>query len=56
MEFNGYLLSGNAPTAQIQRGRIIPLDQSRMPLYLAVGGKLEDWLEAQTAGQIETWR
>lgn len=44
MEYNGYLLSGNTPVAQIQSGRIIPLDSSRMPLYLAAGGNFEDWL------------
>ena len=54
MEFNGYLLSGNAPTAQIQRGRIIPLDQSRMPLYLAAGGKLEDWLVSRAIDRHRT--
>ncbi len=42
MEYNGYLLSGNTPVAQIQRGQVIPLDRSRMPLYLAAGGKFED--------------
>lgn len=44
MEYNGYLLSGNTPVAQIRRGQIVPLDKSRMPLYLLAGGKLEDWL------------
>lgn len=43
-EYNGYLLSGDTPVAQIQRGQVIPLDRSRMPLYLAAGGKFEDWL------------
>lgn len=47
MEYNGYLLSGSTPAAQIQHGQIIPLDQSRMPLYLAAGGKLEDWLTSR---------
>lgn len=47
MEYNGYLLSGSTPAAQIQHGRIVPLDQSRMPLYLAAGGKLEDWLTSR---------
>ncbi len=44
MEYNGYLLSGNTPVAQIQHGQVIPLDRSRMPLYLTAGGKFEDWL------------
>lgn len=44
MEFNGYLLSSDTPVAQIQRGRVVPLDRSRMPLYLAAGGSFENWL------------
>lgn len=44
MDFNGYLMSGNTAVAQIQNGRIIPLDQSRMPLYLAANDDLETWL------------
>ena len=41
MEYNGYLLSENAPVAKIRRGQLVPLDSARMPLYLAVGGKFE---------------
>lgn len=44
MEYNGYLFSGDIPAAQIQRGRIIPLDRARMPLYLVAGGDFEEWL------------
>jgi len=33
MEYNGYLLSGGIPAAQIQHGQIIPLYRPRMPLY-----------------------
>lgn len=44
MEYDGYLLSGNTPVARIQGGRILPLDIARMPLYLAAGGRFEDWL------------
>ena len=44
MDFNGYLMSGDTAVAQIQKGRIIPLDKSRMPLYLATNDDLETWL------------
>jgi len=44
MEYNGYLLSGDIPVAQVQHGQIIPLDRARMPLYLSAGGKFENWL------------
>ena len=43
MDYNGYLLSGDIPIAEIQGGKVIPLDRS-LPLYLAAGGSLEDWL------------
>lgn len=54
MEYNGYLLSGDTMVAQIQRGQIIPLDKSRMPLYLAAGGKLEDWLISRAIDRHRT--
>lgn len=44
MEYNGYLLSGDTPVAEIKQGRVIPLDKTRMPLFLAAGGQLEYWL------------
>lgn len=44
MEYNGYLLSGDTPVAEIQQGQVIPLDKTRMPLFLAAGGQLEYWL------------
>lgn len=47
MDYNGYLLSGDIPIAEIQGGKAIPLDRSRMPLYLAAGGSLEDWLASR---------
>ena len=47
MEYNGYLLSGNDPVAEIRRGQVVPLDSTRMPLYLAAGGSFEAWLESR---------
>lgn len=44
MEYNGYLLSGDMPVAEIRQGQVIPLDKTRMPLFLAAGGQLEYWL------------
>lgn len=44
MDFNGYLMSGDTAVAQIQKGRIISLDENRMPLYLAANDDLETWL------------
>lgn len=51
MEYNGYLMSGNTPAAQIERGKIIPLDISRMPLYLTADGSFEDWLTSRAIDQ-----
>jgi len=34
MEFNGYLMSGQIPAAEIRNGRVIPIDALHMPLYL----------------------
>ena len=44
MDYSGYLFSGDIPVAQIQNGRVVPLDKARMPLYLAKGGDFEEWL------------
>ncbi len=44
MEYNGYLMAGEQAAAQIRKNRVIPLDRTRMPLYLAAGGDFETWL------------
>lgn len=47
MDFSGYLMSGNRKAARIEKGRLTPLDQVRMPLYLATHDDLEGWLESR---------
>lgn len=47
MEFNGYLMSGDLEIAQISNGQVLPRRKNLMPLYLAAGGKLEDWLTSR---------
>lgn len=47
VSFTGQLMSGDMVVAEIAQNRITPVMQSRMPLYLAHGGPLENWLEGR---------
>ena len=54
MDFNGYLMSGEAAVAEIKRGRITPVDPARMPLYLAAHDDLDSWIEGRAIDRHRT--
>lgn len=47
VSFTGQLMSGDMVIAEIIEGRITPIAREQMPLYLARGGPLENWLESR---------
>lgn len=47
MDFNGFLMSGDVKAAEIRSGRILPIDSSRMPLYLTRRDDLDGWLKGR---------
>lgn len=44
MELNGTFMSGERELTEIRNGRLVQTDHPLLPLYLAAGGSLEEWL------------
>ncbi len=47
MNFNGQLLSGDDVIADITEGKVKPIIENRLPLYLKRKGDFEKWLESR---------
>ena len=51
MELNGTLMSGNRAAAELRCGKVLPLDKSRMPLYLQTTTiSLAGWKDGPSTG------
>lgn len=47
MKFNGYIMSGNIPVANVSDDAVVPINKGKMPLYLANGGSICEWISAR---------
>ncbi len=54
MVLNGILMSGDEPVAEVRHGRVMPLDRSRMPLYLRDHDDILGWLEERAIDRHRT--
>lgn len=54
MVLNGTLMSGDIPVAEIRQGLVIPLDKTRMPLYLLDHDDILGWLEERAIDRHRT--
>ena len=46
MVLNGILMSGDTPVAEIRHGSVMPLEKTRMPLYLRDHDDILGWRNA----------
>ena len=54
MVLNGILMSGDTPVAEIRHGSVMPLEKTRMPLYLRDHDDILGWLEERAIDRHRT--